>query len=75
MEIGQPRATKPTVGTRATVGITDCPTTQHPHRQIELRDSASGLQQFETPSTPAVDDDADHENKMSLLRRMNLSKS
>jgi hypothetical protein len=51
------------------------PQPQHPHRQIELRDSASGIQQFEANPWQHVEDDADLENKMSLLRRIDLSKS
>jgi hypothetical protein len=36
---------------------------QHPHRQIELRDSPSGVQQFEAHPRQHVEDDADRENK------------
>ena len=55
--------------------IGECPTTtaQHPHQQIELRYSASGVQQFEPHPRQHVEDDADQENKMSLLRRIDLS--
>jgi hypothetical protein len=38
-------------------------------------DSASGVQQFETHPRQHAEDDAGHENKMSLLRRINLPKS
>src|SRR5262245_33935638 len=41
--------------------------TNLPRRQIELRDSPSGVKQFRDPSTQ-VDDDAAHENKMSNAR-------
>jgi hypothetical protein len=59
----------------ATASVITPPQPQHPHRQIELRDSASGVQQFETYPRQHVEDDADRENKMGLLRRIDLSKS
>jgi hypothetical protein len=58
---------------RAASSVITPPQPQHPHRQIELRDSPSGVQQFEPHPRQHVEDDADRQKQMSLLLRIDLS--
>ena len=45
------------------------PQPQHPHRQIELRDSASGAQQFENHPWQHVEDDAEGQKELRFNRK------
>jgi hypothetical protein len=50
-------------GLRSTSSWIAPPHPQHPHRQIKLCDSASGVPQFETHPRQHVEDDANRQNE------------
>src|SRR5215470_744891 len=66
--IASPRVAKGVVGARhdRRPSWIAPPQPQHPSRQIELRDSPSGVQQFETHPRQRVEDDADRQSKLRL---------